>query len=389
MNELDVIENGAVIVDGGTISWCGRMEDLTMSKLKESEVLDCIDSVVIPGFVDSHSHLLFAGYRDDEFAMRSAGMTYQEIATKGGGILKTVSGVRQASKKDLKKNARKWIDRLLAHGTTTVEVKSGYGLEMDSEIRMLEAITELNNEEVMTIVPTFLGAHAIPPEYSSDTIGDYVRDVTDRMIPYIGSKKLAAFCDVFCEQGYFDLEAARTILVQGKRFGLLPKIHAEELTALGGAELAADVGAISADHLEHVSDAGIRALAQSGVVATVLPGVSFFLNHPHAPVRKLIDAGVPVAIATDFNPGSCMSYDMPLMMTIACAQMQMTPEEAITASTLNGAAALNLSDTLGSIEVGKRADMVVLDIPSYTHLAYRFGEIHVSKVVKDGVVLEV
>lgn len=387
MSDLGIIENAAVLVENDRITWVGRMEDLSMSSLKETEVLDCMDRVVMPGFVDSHTHLLFAGSRDHEFAMRSNGATYQQIAEGGGGILNTVQQVRLAAKKDLKKNARKWIAGMLRHGTTSVEVKSGYGLEMDSEVRMMEAINELRKEEVMSIYGTFLGAHAYPPEFL-DRKGEYIAEITERMIPYVGSRKLAAFCDVFCERGYFEMHDAKKVLEAGKSHGMIPKIHAEELSDSGGALLAAEIGAVSADHLEHISESGIQALAAKEVVATLLPGVSFFLNHRYAPARRLIDAGVPVAIASDFNPGSCMSFDMPMMMTIACTQMRMNPEEAITASTLNGAAALGCSNEIGSIEVGKKADMVILNIPKYRYVPYHFAELHVEKVVKDGVILE-
>ncbi|MDI6767016.1 MAG: imidazolonepropionase [Bacteroidota bacterium] len=387
MQNLSIIENGAVLIDGEKIKWLGRMEDLSMGSIKEADVLDCIDRIVMPSFVDAHTHLLFDESRENEFAMRSAGATYQEIASRGGGIISTVKEVRNTSKKDLKKNARRWLNAMLRQGTTTVEIKSGYGLDMDNEVKMLEAITELNNEEVLTIVPTFLGAHAIPPEFR-DKKSDYVHLITEKVIPYIGKKKLAVFCDAFCEKGYFDVDDCRTILLSGLKHGMKPKLHGDELSSGGGAELAAEVNAISVDHLEHISEKGIDALAKASVVAVLLPGVSFFLNHPHAPARKLIDTGVPVAIASDFNPGSCMSYNIPLMMTIACTQMKMSPEEAIAASTLNAAAALNLSTEIGSIEIGKKADMIVLDIPNYKFLPYHFGENHVEKIVKNGVVLE-
>jgi imidazolonepropionase len=387
MSDLGVIENGAVIIEGDTIAWCGKMEDLSMARVKEASVLDCLNRVVMPGFVDAHTHLVFAGSREEEFAMRARGVTYQEIAERGGGIVSTMGHVRASTKKELKKNARRWLYGLLQHGTTTVEIKSGYGLDMDSEIRMLEAINELNAEEVITIVATFLGAHALPPEFGKMK-AEYVREVVERMIPYIGSKRLAAFCDVFCEKGYFSVAESKLILNQGKHFNMAPKIHAEELNFTGGAELAVAVGAASADHLEHVSDAGIAALSESETVGVLLPGVSFFLSNPYAPARKLIDSGAAVAIASDFNPGSCMSYNMQMMMTIACTQMKMTPEEAITAATLNGAAALKMSGQVGSIEPGKKADLCVLNVPNYSWIPYHFGVNHVEKVVKNGVVLE-
>ena len=388
MQNIGLIENAAVLVDYDKISWFGRMEDLSMGSLKEADVLDCIHKVVMPGFVDSHTHLVFAGSRENEFAMRSAGSSYREIASKGGGILNTVQNVRNASKKDLKKNARKHLNALLKHGTTTVEIKSGYGLDMDNEVKMLEAIGELNSEEILTIVPTFLGAHAVPPEFAEKK-NEYVLEITEKMIPYIVRKNLAAFCDAFCETGYFDGDDCRKILLTGIRNGIPAKLHADELSSGGGAEIAAEVGAVSVDHLEHISDVGISALAKTGIIATLLPGVSFFLNHQYAPARKMIDAGVAVALASDFNPGSCMSYSMPMITTIACTHMHMSPEETISASTLNAAAALNLSHELGSIEIGKRADIIVLDIPNYKFLPYHFGENHLWKVVKNGVVLEI
>jgi len=387
MNKLGVVENGAVLVENGTIKWVGRMEELSIGSLKDAEILDCLDKVVMPGFVDPHTHLVFAGGREEEFAMRNAGATYGQIAANGGGILSTMRDVRSASKKELKKIARRHLNGMLRQGTLTVEIKSGYGLDVEAEMKMLEAIAELSEEEVIDIVGTFLGAHTIPPEFR-ERKKEYVHQITERMIPYVGTKKLAEYCDVFCDDGFFDLEDAREILLQGQRFGMASKIHAEELSANGGAELAADIGAVSADHLEHISDAGIRALAKSGVVATVLPGVSFILQHGYAPARKLIDAGVPLAISTDCNPGSCLSYSMPLMMTIACTQMHLTCEEAITAATLNAAAAIRRSQEIGSIEQGKKADMILLEIPNYKYLPYHFGENHVVKVVKNGVVLE-
>ncbi len=388
MRELHVIDRAAVIVEGDTISWIGRMEELSMGSIGgETEVLDCMDRVVMPGFVDAHTHALFAGSRAHEFARRSAGATYREIAAEGGGILSTVTAVRDTPKKDLKKFARRHLNNMLRQGTTTVEIKSGYGLSPPAEVKMMEAISELREEEVITVIPTFLGAHAIPPEFYEDRAG-YIGEIVNKMIPYIGSRKLAEFCDVFCEEGYFSVDESRKILMNGQLNGLQPKLHADELSPSGGSELAAELKACSADHLEHISDAGIQALSYGGTVAVLLPGVSFFLNHPHAPARQLIDAGVPVAIASDFNPGSCMSYAMPLMMTIACAQMHLTPEEAITASTLNAAAALSRSHEIGSIEVGKKADLLLLGLSDYQHLPYHFGENHVEKVVKNGVVLE-
>lgn len=387
MGDVGVIRNAGVLCTGGKISWVGEMSTFTRVLPEDTPELDATGKVVLPGFVDSHTHMMFAGNRAHEFAQRTTGATYQQIAEQGGGILNTITHVRTATKKELKRSTARYLTEMMKHGTTTVEIKSGYGLTMDAEIKMLEAINELKTEEMMTVVPTFIGAHAVPPEYKQNK-AEYVRLVVEQMIPYVGRKGLATFSDVFCEKGYFEIEDTERIANASKQNGMAVKLHAEELSSLGGAELAARLGATSADHLEHVTPEGIAALKKAGVVATLLPGVSFFLNHGYAPARALIDGGAPVAIASDFNPGSCMSFSMPLMMTIACTQMKMTPEEAITASTLNAAAALNLSATAGSIEVGKNADLAIADIPDYTFLAYHFGMNHIVSVIKNGTILE-
>jgi imidazolonepropionase len=387
MRDLGVIENASVLIEDGVIHWIGAASDFSSTLDADADTLDCTPYIALPGFVDSHTHALFAGSRENEFAMRAEGRTYQEIAAQGGGILSTVQATRAATKKELKKSASRRLDAMMKHGTTTVEIKSGYGLSEDAELKMLEAISELTNEHFMTIRSTFLGAHALPPEFR-DKRSDYITLLCERMLPHIAKRKLAQFCDVFCEGGYFTLAETRQILEQARERGLGLKVHSDEFTALGGTRLAAELGAVSADHLEHISDEAIQALARGKTVAVVLPGVSFFLRNPYAPVRKLIDAGAPVAIASDFNPGSCMSFSMPLMMTIACTHMSMTPEEAITASTLNGAAALGISEQYGSIEVGKRADIVLFDVPNYRYLLYHFGTNHAAKVIKHGTILE-
>ncbi len=387
MRDLHVLTDAGVLCRGGRIAWVGRMADWKSPLPDDHPEIDASGMVVLPGFVDSHTHMMFAGSRAAEFALRVEGATYQQIAEQGGGILSTVQSVRGASKKELKRATARYMTEMMRHGTTTVEIKSGYGLSMDGELKMLEAIRELREEEVISVVPTFLGGHAIGPEYRGDPDG-YTRVLCEQMIPAVGKKKLAAFCDVFCEQGYFTLEQSERILLEGKRWGMAPKIHADELTSLGGAELAARLGAVSADHLERVSERGIARLAEAGVVAGLLPGVSFCLDHGYAPARKLIDGGVAVAIASDFNPGSCMSFSMPLMMTIACTQTRMSPEEALTAATLHGAAALGLAGEVGSIEVGKRADLLVADIPDYRYLAYHFGTNHIRTTIKNGTILE-
>jgi imidazolonepropionase len=387
MRDLGVIENATILIENGQFKWIGRNAEFTQTMNENIDIIDASDLVGLPGFVDSHTHLLFAGTREDEFAMRIEGKTYQEIAQADGGILSTVQATRAATKKELKKIARRHLDTMLTEGTTTVEIKSGYGLNEKDEIKMLEAINDLTEECLMDIMPTFLGAHAVPPEFKNNSDG-YVDLICARMLPYIAQRKLAKFCDAFCEQEYFSVEQCRKIFKTAKSLGISIKTHADQLTQIGASILAAEMGALSADHLEQIDSAGIAALKQSGTIATVLPGVSFFLHYGYPPARKIIDAGIPLAIASNFNPGSCMSYSMPLMMTIACTQMSITPEEAITASTFNGASALGLSEKLGSIEVGKQADIVLYDIPSYRYLAYHFGTSHVAKVIKHGTYLD-
>lgn len=387
MRNVGMIENASVLIENGIIQWVGRHEAFAQPLQEDAEVVDASSFVALPGFVDAHTHLVFAGSRENEFALRAEGKTYQEIAAHGGGILSTVKATRTATKKELKKLASKRLDAMMKHGTTTAEIKSGYGLDADSEIKMLDAIAELAEEHFMTIVPTFLGAHAVPPEYK-DRKEEYIQLICTTMMPYVAKRKLARFCDVFCETGYFSAEESRRILQCAHSHGLQLKLHADEFTSIGGTSLAAELHAVSVDHLEHITDEGIQKLRQSETVAVVLPGVSFFLHNPYAPARKLIDAGIPLAIASDFNPGSCMAFSMPLMMTIACTQMSLTPEEAITACTLNGAAALGLSQSVGSIEVGKQADIILYDIPDYRYLAYHFGTNLVGIVIKKGVILE-
>jgi imidazolonepropionase len=387
MRDLGIIEHATVLIQNGLFTWIGSSAEFDQTVDEHIDILDASELVGLPGFVDSHTHLLFAGTREDEFAMRIEGKSYREIAEAGGGILSTVQTTRTATKKELKRIARRHVDTMLTEGTTTVEIKSGYGLNEKDEIKMLDAINDLAEECLMDIVPTFLGAHAVPPEFKNNSDA-YVDLICTRMLPHIAQRKLAKFCDVFCEQGYFSVEQCRRIFATAKPLGIRNKIHADQLTQIGASKLAAEVSAVSADHLEQIDDAGIAALKQSGTIATVLPGVSFFLDDKYPPARKIIDAGVPLAIASNFNPGSCMSYSMPMMMTIACTHMSMTPEEALTASTLNGAAALGLSEKLGSIEVGKQADIVLYDIPGYRYLAYHFGTNHVAKVIKHGTYLD-
>jgi imidazolonepropionase len=382
MRDLAVFNNGAIIVRDNRIHWIGYSAALPPVS-SENVVIDATGMIVMPGLIDCHTHLVFAGSRADEFEQRIAGRTYQEIAANGGGISATVRRVRAATKEELKQQTRKRLEFMLRQGVTTVEIKSGYGLSLEDEIKCLEAVAELKAGQGYDVVPTFLGAHEVPPEFRNDRSA-YIQLVAESMIPEVSRRGLAEFCDVFCEQNVFTVAESERILQVGLAHGLRPKIHADEFSALGGAELAGRLRAISADHLLQITDAGIEALRQSGTIATLLPGTAFFLGLPYAPARKLIERGLPVALATDCNPGSCMSENLLLIGSIACTQMKMLPAEAITALTLNAAAAVGRSDRLGSLEIGKLADLVIFDVPRYQELFYHFGVSHVWGVVKAG-----
>jgi len=337
----------------------------------------------MPGFVDPHTHLVFAGSREDEFEMRIKGISYMEILKRGGGILKTVKATREASEKQLVELCKTRLDTMLEHGTTTVEAKSGYGLSVTHEIKCLKALKHLNEKHPIDLVPTFLGAHVTPHEYQNNT-DEYLTLVIDKMIPEVAKHKLAEFCDIFCETNVFSVEQSRRVLLSGMEYGLKPKLHADEMTRIGGAELAAEVGAVSADHLIFSSDEGLRAMADRGVVAVLLPGASFSLMMGrYADARKMIALGVPVALGTDFNP-VCWVENQQLILALACRQMGMTPAEAITATTINAAHAIRRAHEVGSLEPGKQADILVLNVPNHRFLGYRFGVNLVDKVVKNG-----
>lgn len=378
----DVLANGTVIVDGATIAWLGLQTQAPPAP-PGAAVLDCAGKVVTAGLVDSHTHLIFAGARADEFEQRLQGVRYQEIAARGGGINVTVHQVRRSSKEELTALARPRLRRLLAFGVTTVEVKSGYGLTPADEIKCLEAIAELHAEGPWELAATFLGAHAVPPEFQDDRAG-YVDLLVNEMLPEVARRGLAEFCDVFCETGVFSLAESERILTRARDLGLRLKVHADELTPLGGAELAARLGAVSADHLLCISDAGIDALAASGTVATLLPGTAFFLGVPYAPARRLLERGVRVALASDCNPGTCPTENLPLAGAMACTQMKMLPAEALAALTTHAAAALGRQDRIGTLAEGRQADLVVWDVPDYRHLFYHFGVNHAWRVVKRG-----
>jgi imidazolonepropionase len=382
---LGVIRGGAVAASGGKIVWAGKTSKLHKAAwlTKDGQELDAQGRVVMPGFVDSHTHLVFAGSREREFAQRIAGATYQEIAAAGGGILSTVEATRDATRDELVALASRRLDLVLQHGTTTAEVKSGYGLTTADEIKLLEAIRLLQDPHPVELHATFCGAHEVPPEFRGNTDG-YVDLLVQEAIPAVGERRLAEYCDVFCEHGVFSVNQSRRILQAGLQHGLRPKLHADEFSCLGGAELAAELGALSADHLLHARIEGIRAMKEAGVTATLLPGTSFFLGLPYAPARAFLETGVRVALATDFNPGSSYTPNMQLILTLACTQLRMTVEEAVEAATLGGAHALGLQGQVGALTPERWCDLLVLDVPSYLHLPYLFGVNHVQTVVKAG-----
>ena len=348
------------------------------------EIVDCSGRLVTPGFVDPHTHPVFYKGREEEYAMRLAGASYQEIAENGGGILTSIKGVRNASEDELVERVKKRMTRFLNLGTTTIEAKSGYGLDTESELKSLRVLDRVHRDHPIDIVPTFLGAHAFPPEFSDDLDG-YMDLLCDEMIPAIGEQGIAQYCDVFCEQGYFSVEQSRRILETGKTYGLIPRLHADEFENSGAAELAGEMGAVTADHLMSVSDAGISALSDMGVTATLLPGTTFFLgSNSYAPARKLADAGVCLALATDFNPGSSHLQSMPLMISLACSYLKLSVEEAFRAATWQSAITLNIHDKAGSVEVGKNADLVIWDLERLIEIPYFTSDVPIYKVIKSG-----
>jgi imidazolonepropionase len=381
---LGLIEGGGVLMSSGEIVEVGASADVERALPAGCEIVDAEGCVVTPGLIDPHTHVVFAGSRELEFEMRLKGASYSEIAKGGGGIRSSVRALRSASSEDLKADALARLAALMSYGVTTAEVKSGYGLSTRDEIRTLEIVKDLAAESPVEVVPTFLGAHEVPDEYQSDREA-YVDLVIDEMIPEVARRGLAAFCDVFCEEGVFDVEQSRRILAAGARAGLVPKVHADELTPLGGAELAAEVGAASADHLTKASDRGIAAMKEAGVVPVLLPGTSFFLRSEYAPARKMLDAGLPVALASDMNPGSCTTDSLPLVMTIACLNMGMVPFEAVRAVTVNAAKAIGMDGRAGALRRGLQADIAVFNAERYQYIIYHFGSSDVRAVYKNGV----
>ncbi len=383
---LGTIRNGAVAIKEGKIFWTGKTDELPREFClsRGGQEVDATGRVVMPGLIDSHTHLVFAGSREHEFEQRVQGLSYLEIAERGGGILSTVEATRRASFQELYSLGKKRLDRMLSKGVTTIEAKSGYGLSLQDELKILEVMKALQRDHPIDIVPTFLGAHTIPKEFKNDR-KRYVELLIEEMIPKVAQEGLAEFCDVFCEEKAFSLEESRKILEKGKKYGLKPKIHADQLSQGGGAELAAEVGAYSADHLEYVSQAGIERMAEKKVTAVLLPGASFFLSMKrYPPAREMIEKGVTVSLATDLNPGSSMTESLPLMMTMGCILLKMIPKEIIRATTIHAAGSMGRENEIGGLDVGKKADVLVLDIPNYRYLPYHFGVDHVEKVIKRG-----
>jgi imidazolonepropionase len=381
MRDLGIIENGSVWVSRGRIKSVGADEPGQEADL----VIDCAGKVVMPGFVDPHTHLVFAGSRENELAMKLAGKTYMDILRAGGGILSTVRKTREASQGELVSQAVKRLDTMLRFGTTTAEAKSGYGLDHVTEMKMLRAIKELDGSHPIDLVPTFLGAHAVPEEYAGRS-GEYIEHMVE-LLPRIRKEKLAEFCDVFCEKGAFSVDESRRLLTEAKASGLGLKIHADEMENLGGSGLAAELGAVTAEHLAQTSEKEMKAMAGAGVIGVLLPGTPYSLMDDAYPnARRMLQLGMALALATDLNP-NCWTESMQFVISLACYKMRMTPEEAIVASTINAAHAVNGAGSVGSIETGKKADIIVLDVPNYLHVPYHFGVNLVETVVKGGKVV--
>lgn len=382
----DRYEDGALAVIDGTVAAVGPSDEITRDHPPENadHAINAGGKTVLPGFVDSHTHALFAGDRSDEFEAKLQGATYQDILAEGGGILRTVRATREASDEELLDRLLGYLDMMLAHGTTTVEVKSGYGLDTETELRMLSVIDQADSEHPIDVVPTFMGAHAVPDDRDSD---EYVEEVIEEQLPAVAEQGVAEFCDVFCEEDVFSVEQSRRVLESGKNHGLTPKIHAEEFVRLGGAQLAADLGAASADHLLHANESDIEALREAGVTPVLLPGTAFSLGAEYADARAFLDRDVPVALASDFNP-NCHSPNMGFAIALGCIEMGMTPAEAVVAATHNGARALDRSDC-GTLREGVPADACLIDAPSHVHIPYTFGVNLVDTVLKEGEVIHV
>ena len=383
LSELAIIPDGAMIIAGERITSVGRYADIKLFMGSETEVVDAAGCVVTPGFVDAHTHPVFGGNRVDEFEMRSNGKSYEEIAQSGGGIQSTVAKTRAASEDELFASGKRYAEWFLRCGTTTIEAKSGYGLTPEDELKILRVIRKLDKQTPLNYVPTFLGAHAVPKEFESAE--SYIQCIIEQMLPAIASQKLAKHCDVFCESGYFTVAQSKHLLNRAQELGLKARIHADQLTRCGGAELAAEVGAATADHLEQTDSAGIQALKNANVQPVLLPGSVYALGKAKYPAaREMIEAGLAVVLATDFNPGSSPTPSIPMILSLACTHMKMSPAESLTAATINAAYSLGLGERIGSLQIGKDADFVVHDCKDYRELAYFFGLEHAVATYSKG-----
>jgi imidazolonepropionase len=391
LSKLGIEKDGAILVRDGRIEAVGpRSRVETKTEARKAEKLDVGGRIVLPGFVDSHTHLIHAASRAEEYELKIQGASYEEIARKGGGILNSVKKLRAATSEALKARARAALEEFASYGTTTVEAKSGYGLDVTSELRILQLQRELAATQPVEIVSTFLGAHVVPLEFrgKADGAERYIDLLLEKMLPEVAQQGLAEFCDVFCDRGAFTREQSKRILSDGKRLGLAPRVHAEQLSRTGATQLGVRLSAASCDHLEQVNAADVRALARSNTVATLLPGCDFHLGwKQYAPARQLIDAGAIVALATDYNPGTSPTVSMPVILSLACTQLRMTPAEAITAATINAAYALRRHSTLGSLEVGKQADLAVFEVEDYREIPYHFGMQRCWATIKSGEIM--
>lgn len=384
MSDIGLIKDGAIVVENGIIRDVGNTNDI-LSKYdeKEYDIIDASNKAVLPGFIDSHTHFIFGGYRADEFSWRLRGDTYMEIMERGGGITNTVRATRKESLENLVESGRKRLHKMMKYGVTTVEGKSGYGLDFDTEIKQLEAMKILNEEEPIDIVSTFLGPHSVLPEYKGKE-EEFLDFMIDKVMPKVKEEQLADFADIFCEKNVFSIEQSRRFLQAAKDMGFKLKIHADEIYPLGGAELAGELNATSADHLLQASDDGIKSMAENGVISTLLSLTAFSLKEPYARGRDMIDNNCAVALATDLNPGSCFSNSIPLLIGVSAIQMKLSIEEIISALTINAACAVGRQDTIGSLEIGKKADIVILEYSSINFLPYHVGVNIVETVIKDG-----
>ena len=381
--EIQILKDAWVLIEDGLISQVGTG---AAPEAAGAEVVDAKGRLVTPGLVDAHTHLIFGGWRQNELGMKLHGKTYLEIQNAGGGIQSTTNATRQATEEELAEKAAKALDEMMGFGVTTCEAKSGYGLATDHELKELRVIRDLNERHPMDIVATFMGAHLVPAEYKANR-AEYIRLVCEEMMPAVKEQGIAQFCDVFCEADTFSVEESRQVLEAGLKYGLRPKIHADEIEAIGGSQLAGELGAISAEHLIVCPPEGIESMAKGGVIACLLPATSFNLGSTFAPARDMVKAGVPVAMATDFTPGSCPCLNLQCVINLGCLKYKLTPEEVLTAVTLNGAAAIDMADKVGSVEVGKQGDLVIWDAPDLDYICYRVGSNLADTVIKRGVIV--